>query len=122
MAEAIWNDLANGSWEAHSAGSNPAGYVHPKAIAACGEWSLQIEANESKHLDRYVDQPFDLVVTVCGGAQENCPTMPGAVRIVHWPFDDPAYAEGTDEEKMACFRRVRDEIRDRISSFLDSGQ
>ncbi len=122
MAEALWNHLAGGAWQAFSAGSNPAGYVHPKAIAAIKELSLDISRNESKHVEQFVDRSFDLVVTVCGGAKESCPTIPGAQEMVHWPFDDPAYAEGTEEEKTACFRRVRDEIQDRINRYLIASQ
>ncbi|MBA3314429.1 MAG: arsenate reductase ArsC [Planctomycetota bacterium] len=122
MAECLWNDLSGGEWEAVSAGSNPAGYVHPLAVKAMGELGSDLSSAESKHLDRFVNEPFDLVVTVCDNARESCSVFPGATKTLHWPFRDPAHATGTDDEKMTVFRSVRDEIRDRIASFLDSGK
>lgn len=120
MAEGLWDHLGQGEWSAVSAGSKPAGYVHPLAIRAMSELGLDISANVSKILTEFVEQPFDLVVTVCDNAQEACPVFPGAKTLYHWPFDDPAHAVGTDEEKMSEFRRVRDEIRDTISRYLSS--
>ena len=73
----------------------------------------------SKSLDRYRDEAFDLVVTVCDNAREACPVFPGARETLHWPFDDPAHATGSEEQQMAEFRRVRDEIRERIAAYLD---
>jgi len=118
MAEELWNMLGRGEWEAHSAGSKPAGYVHPLAIRAMGELDADLSAHRSKSLDEFAGQPFDLVVTVCDNARESCPVFPGAAETLHWPFDDPADATGSDDEKMTTFRRVRDEIRDRIRTFL----
>lgn len=120
MAEALWNDLAGGAWQAVSAGSRPAGYVHPLAVQVLSELGLDLSRNRSKHVDEFRDRPFDLVVTVCDNARESCPTFPGASRIEHWPFPDPAEAEGTQEQKLAVFRAVRDAIRDRIRAFLQS--
>lgn len=122
MAEFLWNDLGRGEWQAVSAGSNPAGYVHPLAIRAMGELGLDLSAAESKRLDRFVSDPFDLVVTVCDNARESCPVFPGAKRTLHWPFRDPAHATGTEEERLTDFRGVRDEIRDRITRFLETGE
>lgn len=118
MAEAFWNKLGEGRWHAFSAGSHPAGYVHPMAVDVMGELDLDLSANRSKHLSEFQDQPFDLVVTVCDSARESCPVCPGAKQTVHWPFDDPAKAEGSGAEMMAVFRRVRDEIQARVTSFL----
>ena len=120
MAEALWEAQAEGSWEAVSAGSRPAGYVHPLAVKAMSELDLDIAANESKHVDEFKDEPFDLVVTVCDSAKESCPVFPGAKQTQHWPFDDPADAQGTEDQKMEVFRRVRDEIRTRIREHLES--
>ncbi|MFN0198590.1 MAG: arsenate reductase ArsC [Planctomycetaceae bacterium] len=120
MAEGLWNRLGTGAWEAFSAGSKPAGYVHPLAIRAMSELQIDISRNTSKHLSEFESQPFDLVVTVCDNAKESCPVFLGARMTLHWPFDDPAHAQGCDEEKMAEFRRVRDEISDRIRQFLES--
>jgi arsenate reductase (thioredoxin) len=119
MAEYLWNALAPGEWGASSAGSNPAGYVHPLAVRAMREIGIELSDAESKHLDRFVNEPFDLVVTVCDNAREACPVFPGAGQTLHWPFRDPAHAVGTDDEKMMLFREVRDEIRNRIRDWLE---
>lgn len=119
MAEYLWNALGSDEWQAASAGSNPAGYVHPLAVRAMQELGIDLSAAESKHLDRFVNEPFDLVVTVCDNAREACPVFPGSGQALHWPFRDPAHAVGTDDEKMKLFREVRDEIRDKISVWLD---
>ena len=118
MAQWLWNRLAAGRWQAESAGSKPAGYVHPLAIAAMQELGEDLSQAESKHVDPFADQEFDLVVTVCDSAKESCPALPGAKRSLHWPFFDPADAEGSDEEKLVVFRKVRDEIKSQIESFL----
>lgn len=120
MAEALWNELGRGQWEAHSAGSKPAGYVHPLAVRVMRESGADLSRHQSKSVQQYRDRPFDLVVTVCGNARDACPTWPGATAAFHWPFDDPADAGGTDEEKLVTFRRVRDEIRQRIADYLAS--
>ena len=118
MAEDLWEMLGAGAWEAESAGSKPSGYVHPLAIEAMNELDRDISAYQSKSLDQFRDQIFDLVVTVCDNAKEACPVFPGATETLHWPFDDPADAIGSEEEKMAMFRRVRDEIKTKIQSYL----
>jgi len=118
MAEALWNDLGTGEWRAFSAGVEPAGYVHPLAIQVMNELGLDISQNRSKHLDEFHDEPFDLVVTVCDKAKESCPIAPGAKQVLHWPFDDPAHAVGTQDEKLAVFRSARDKIRAQIVEFL----
>ena len=120
MAEAHWESLGEGNWQSDSAGSKPSGYVHPLAIQAMQELDINISANTSKSLDQFKHQPFDLVVTVCDNAKESCPVFPGAKETLHWPFDDPADATGTDEEKMIVFRRVRDKIKFKIQSYLNT--
>jgi arsenate reductase len=122
MAEALWESLGEGEWQAASAGSKPAGYVHPLAVRAMGELGLDLSAHVSKSLDEFRDQPFDAVVTVCDNAREACPVFPGAGRTLHWPFEDPAHAEGNEEQRMRTFRRVRDEIKHRIQRFLTHGE
>ena len=117
MAEVIWNQ-ASENWEAFSAGSNPSGYVHPLAIEAIKELDFPVDGLESKHADLFSDKEIDLVVTVCDHAKETCPAYPGAKETLHWPFPDPADAEGTDEEKMVVFRQVRDDIQTKIQSYL----
>ncbi len=119
MAEALWAKLGQGDWETHSAGSKPSGYVHPLAIRAMQELGMDISAYRSKSAQEFQEHPFDLVVTVCDNAKETCPVYPGAKETLHWPFEDPADATGTDDEKMPTFRRIRDEIQAKIATYLD---
>ncbi|MEQ8846207.1 arsenate reductase ArsC [Botrimarina sp.] len=118
MAEGLWNDLGKGQWEAVSAGSRPAGYVNPLAIRAMDELGLDISANQSKSVDEFASERFDLAVTVCDNARDACPVFPNAAETLHWPFDDPYYASGDEAAQMGEFRRVRDEIRAKIAAFL----
>jgi arsenate reductase len=111
LAEAILRAALGDGFRVASAGSKPAGYVHPLAIRALDEIGLDISAHHSKHLDEFLDQDVETVITVCGNADQVCPMFPGQMNRHHFPFDDPAHAEGTEEEQMAMFRRVRDEIR-----------
>ncbi|MFQ3670674.1 MAG: arsenate reductase ArsC [Verrucomicrobiia bacterium] len=110
MAEGILRQAAGDLIEVASAGSKPAGYVHPRAIAALAEIGIDISGHHSKHMDEFLSRPVHTVITVCGNADQACPAYPGQVHRYHWGFDDPAHATGTDEEIMAEFRRVRDEI------------
>ncbi len=118
MAQVIWQELGGGQWKAESAGSKPSGYVHPLALVAIEEIGLSVEGLESKSVDPFIDQEIELAVTVCDNAKEACPVLPGVAQTLHWPFDDPADATGSDEEKMEVFRRVRDEIHEKISGYL----
>ncbi|MBX9792377.1 MAG: arsenate reductase ArsC [Pirellulales bacterium] len=118
MAEGLWRQVGAGRWESYSAGSHPAGYVHPLAIDAMREAGIDISAAYSKHVDEFVGQAFDLVVTVCDNAREACPVFPGAKQTLHWPFADPAQAAGTEEQVLQVFREVREQIRRRIEMFL----
>jgi arsenate reductase len=111
LAEGILRHGAGDLFEVHSAGSNPAGYVHPKAIEVMKEIGIDISRHTSKHMNQFLDQKIDTVITVCGNADQACPRFPGQVNRHHWGFDDPAHAKGTDEEIMAVFRRVRDQIK-----------
>jgi arsenate reductase len=111
MAEGILRAAAGDLIEVHSAGSNPAGYVHPKAIEVLAEIGIDLTGHTSKHMDAFLNRDIATVITVCGRADQVCPTYPGQVERHHWPFDDPAHATGTDAEITAAFRRVRDEIR-----------
>ena len=111
MAEGILRAVAGDILEVHSAGSSPAGYVHPKAIAALSEIGIDISEHTSKHMNEFLDRDIETVITVCGNADQACPVFPGQVNRHHWPFDDPAHAEGSEDEVMSQFRRVRDEIR-----------
>ena len=114
MAEGWINHLLGGRWEARSAGTAPAARVHPMAVRTMAEAGVDISGGTPEPVGAYLDQPWDLVVTVCDAAQETCPAFPNPVPKLHVSFPDPAAAEGTDDEKRAVFRRVRDEIRDRL--------
>lgn len=111
LAEGILRAASGGKFRVASAGSKPAGYVHPLGIEAMKEIGIDISAHRSKHLDEFLSEKVETVITVCGNADQACPMFPGQVNRHHWGFDDPAHAEGSDEEKMQVFRRVRDEIR-----------
>ena len=111
MAEGILRHAAGVLFEVFSAGSNPAGYVHPKAIAALAELGIDIAQHTSKHMSEFLTRDIHTVITVCGNADQACPMFPGQVNRYHWGFSDPAHATGTEEEIMGEFRRVRDEIK-----------
>ena len=117
MAEAIVNARLGESWEAYSAGTQPAGYVHPLALRALSEIGIQHEGR-SKHADEYRAVPFDLVVTVCDDAAENCPVWLGQGKRQHLGFPDPARATGSDDEIMVAFRQVRDDIAEQVPALL----
>lgn len=111
MAEGILRAAAGDLLNVQSAGSNPAGYVHPLAIKALAEIGIDISAHHSKHMNEFLTQDVETVITVCGNADQACPMFPGQVNRYHWGFDDPAHATGSEDEQMEMFRRVRDEIR-----------
>lgn len=117
MAEGILRAAAGDILEVHSAGSRPAGYVHPKAIAALAEIGIDLSGHTSKHMNEFLDRDIETVITVCGNADQACPVFPGQVQRHHWPFDDPAHANGSEEEIMEEFRRVRDEIAARFRTY-----
>lgn len=119
IAEAIWRHLAGDEWLVASAGTRPAGYVHPLAIAALKEAGIPAGDLYSKSLDEFRTRDFDYVITVCDSAQQNCPIWPARVRRLHWPFPDPAKSNRQDES-LAEFLAVRDSIRSRIRNFLRS--
>ncbi len=120
MAEGLVNHFLGESWQAVSAGTEPSGYVHPLAVAAMAELDIDISAGRSKNADEFRALPLDIVITVCDDAAENCPLWLGPGNVVHHAFYDPAKAEGTQEERMAVFRQVRDEIKDWVIPFLSS--
>ncbi len=119
MAEGFVNALLGEDWEARSAGTQPAARVHPLAVKAMAEAGVDISGGRPNGVDRYLDQPWDLVITVCDSARESCPVFPGKVEKLHIAFPDPAQAEGTEEERMRVFRTVRDAIRARLLSELE---
>lgn len=111
MAEGILRNAASELIEVASAGSNPSGYVHPKAITALDEIGIDISSHTSKHMNDFLDQDVHTVITVCGNADQECPTYPGQFHRHHWGFEDPAHAEGSEDEIMEVFRKVRNEIK-----------
>ena len=119
LAEGLLRAAAGDLFEVASAGSKPAGYVHPLAIDVMKEIGIDISGHRSKHLNEFLDQNVETVITVCGNADQVCPIFPGQVNRHHWPFDDPAHATGTEEEKLAVFRRVRNEIRRTFTAYAD---
>src|SRR6266705_3070295 len=113
MAEGLLRYLGGERFEVFSAGTE-ATRVRPLAIRAMSELGIDISGQESKTLDRFVDQPFDKVITVCDQANEACPVFFGAKERLHWSFPDPSTATGTEDEQLAVYRQVRDAIRHRI--------
>lgn len=110
MAEGILRSAVGDKLRVASAGSKPAGFVHPLAIRALAEIGIDISSHHSKHLNEFLTQDVETVITVCGNADQVCPMFPGQVNRHHWGFDDPAHVTGSEEEQLAVFRRVRDEI------------
>jgi arsenate reductase len=111
MAEGILRSAAGGAFRVSSAGSKPAGCVHPCAIEVMAEIGIDISSHRSKHFEEFLHQPVESVITVCGNADQACPMFPGQVNRHHWGFDDPAHAAGSEAQILSAFRRVRDEIR-----------
>lgn len=111
LAEGILRKEAGDWLDVRSAGSKPAGYVHPLAIKVMAEIDIDISQHRSKHLEEFVSRKVETVITVCGNADQACPIFPGQVNRHHWGFFDPAKAEGSEEEKLTIFRQVRDEIQ-----------
>lgn len=120
MAEGFLKDF-DSELQVFSAGTNPSNEVHPKAVIVMKELGIDLSKNEPENVDKYLNQSFDFVITVCGGAKETCPIFVGKVgQNLHIGFDDPADATGTEEEIYSEFRRIRDEIKRDFKSFLDS--
>ncbi len=111
LAEGFLRAAASDILDVQSAGSKPAGYVHPLAIKVMAEINVDISQHRSKHLNEFLNQPVQTVITVCGNADQACPVFPGQLQRHHWSFFDPAKAEGSEDEILAVFRDVRDQIR-----------
>ena len=120
MAEGLLRSIAGDRFDAYSAGTE-ATHVRPLAIRAMDEVGVDISGQESKTLDRYLDEPFAYVVTVCDDANESCPVLPSATHRLHWSLEDPSKAGGSEDERLGVFRRVRDELRVRIEDELLAG-
>ena len=111
LAEGFLRAAAGDMLDVQSAGSKPAGYVHPLAIKVMQEAGIDILQHTSKHLSQFLDRKIETVITVCGNADQACPMFPGQVDRHHWAFVDPAHATGSEEEILNVFRQVRDEIK-----------
>jgi arsenate reductase len=116
MAEGLLRHDAGNRFEVESAGTRP-GHVRPEAIAVMKELGIDIAGHRSKHVQAFEDQSFDYVLTVCDNAKESCPAFPGHLNRIHKGFEDPAALQGTEDERLSLFRRVRDEIRDYLRVF-----
>ncbi len=117
MAEGLLTNLAGDRFEAFSAGTQPT-QVNPRAIQAMNELGIDISNHKSQSVENFLDQKFDYVITVCDAARETCPVFPNSKESLHWSFEDPAEATGSEEEIMKVFRRVRDQIRERLQEFM----
>ena len=120
MAEGFLRAYAGDVYEAHSAGTKPS-TVNPLAVNVMREVGIDISEQRSKNVTDYLGLHFPLVVTVCDNAKEHCPIFPGPCLREHWPFEDPAEATGTEEQRLAMFRKVRDEIGARIGASSPTG-
>lgn len=117
MAEALLRHQGGGAFDVHSAGTEPKG-VNPLTLRVLAEAGIDGSFARSKSVDEFVGQSFDYVVTVCDQARQSCPVFPGAVAPLHWGYEDPAASEGTDEERLAVFRRVFTQMGERIHLFI----
>ncbi|MBI2946371.1 MAG: arsenate reductase ArsC [Verrucomicrobia bacterium] len=117
MAEGFLRAAAGDVLNVQSAGSKPAGYVHPLAVQVMAEVGIDISQHRSKSMTEFLNEKVETVITVCGNADQACPVFPGQVNRYHWPFEDPAKAEGNDEEKLKIFRAVRDEMRGMFEAY-----
>lgn len=115
MAEGVARAFHGDDYDVVSAGSRPAGWVHPNAIEALAEIGIDIRDATSKSAAQFIDEPFDIVVTVCDSAAADCPTWPGAKRLEHWPIEDPTWGEGSTRERFA---KTRDDLKRRIDELL----
>lgn len=119
LAEGLLRHAAGDILQVASAGSKPAGYVHPLAVRVMQEIGIDISHHTSKHMNEFLGSRVETVITVCGNADQACPIYPGQVNRHHWPFEDPAHATGTEAQQLEVFRRVRDEIRRTFTAYAD---
>jgi arsenate reductase (thioredoxin) len=120
MAEGLLRHDAGHRFEVESAGTKP-GQVRPEAIAAMRDIGIDISGQRSKHVDEFIGQEFDYVLTVCDNANESCPVFSGKTHRLHRNFEDPAAVQGTEAQKLAAFRRVRDQLREYLKGLPPAG-
>ena len=116
MGEGLFRHEGGGAYEVESAGTKPS-LVRPEAIAAMQEIGIDISGHRSKSVDEFTGQQFDYVVTVCDNARDVCPVFPAGTERIHWSFEDPAAVEGSEEVRLSAFRRIRDQIQERVKVF-----
>jgi len=119
MAEGLLRNMAGDRFEGFSAGTQPT-QVNPRAINAMKELGIDISNHRSQSVENFLDQELDYVITVCDAARETCPVFPNSKESLHWSFEDPAEATGTEEEIMMVFRKVRDQIQGRLKEFVNT--
>jgi len=117
MGEGLFRREGGGAYEAESAGTKP-GRVRPEAIEVMKEIGIDISGHRSKSADEFSGQWFDYVVTVCDNARDTCPVFPAGAERIHWGFEDPAAVQGSEQERLAAFRRIRDQIHEKVKSFF----
>lgn len=117
MAEGFFRHIGKGTIDVESAGLSPS-IVNPSAIRVMREAGIDISGHTSDPVEKYIGREWDYVITVCGNAEQQCPVFPGKTTRLHWPFDDPAHAEGSEEEVLGVFRRVRDDIGGKIAEWV----
>lgn len=117
MGEGLFRSEGSGDFEVFSAGTKPS-FVRPEAIAAMKEIGIDIAGQRSKSVDEFSGQSIDYVVTVCDNARDNCPVFPAGTERIHWSFEDPAAVHGSEQERLAAFRRIRDQIHERVKVFF----
>ena len=119
MGEGLFRQECNGAYEVESAGTKPS-RVRPEAIAVMKEIGIDISGHRSKSVNEFAGERFDYVVTVCDNARDNCPVFPAGAERIHWSFEDPAAVQGSEEECLAAFRRIRDQIHARVRTFFQT--
>jgi arsenate reductase len=117
MGEGLFRHEGRGAYEVASAGTKPS-HVRPEAIAVMKELGIDISGHRSKSVNEFEGQSFDYVVTVCDNARHDCPVFPAGTDRIHWSFEDPAAVQGGEQERLAAFRRIRDEIHERVKTFF----
>ena len=117
MGEGLFRTAGGERYEVFSAGTQPS-RVRPEAVAVMGEIGIDISGQRSKSVEEFSGQAFEYIVTVCDNARDACPVFPGGGERIHWSFEDPAAVEGSEDERRAAFRRIRDQIREQVTAFV----
>ncbi len=119
MAEGFLRTIGEQDFSVFSAGSNPKG-MHPLTVKAMAEHHIDVSHQQSQHVNDFIAQRFDYIITVCDRAKDSCPTFPGDIKKIHWSFSDPAATEGDEEAKLHVFRQISLEIRERIRAWVET--